>query len=60
MCESMYDTLLHIPEKSKDRLKSRMDLVEMKIRGKLAPQFKRNCNLTWLPPVCYTLTNEEK
>ena len=31
VCESIYGTLLHIPRKTKDGLKSRNDLVEMGI-----------------------------
>ena len=37
VCESIYGTLLHIPGKTKDGLKSRNDLVDMKIRDELAP-----------------------
>ncbi|XP_024043026.1 uncharacterized protein LOC112099786 [Citrus clementina] len=60
VCENIYGTLLYIPGKSKDGLKSRMDLLEMKIRPTLAPQVKGNNNRTWLPPACHTLTKEEK
>lgn len=58
--ESIYGTLLYIPGKSKDGLKSRMDLLEMKIKGKLVPQVKGNNNRTWLASACYILTKEEK
>ena len=40
VCESIYGTLLHIPGKTKDGLKSRNDLVEMGIRDELAPTLK--------------------
>ncbi|XP_024037598.1 uncharacterized protein LOC112097214, partial [Citrus clementina] len=60
VCENIYGTLLHIPGKSKDGLKSRMNHLEMKIRPKLAPHVKGNNNPTWLPPACHTLMKEEK
>ncbi|XP_052291944.1 uncharacterized protein LOC127900769 [Citrus sinensis] len=60
VCENIYGTLLYIPGKSKDGLKSRMDLLEMKIRPTLAPQVKGNNNRAWLPPTCHTLTKEDK
>ncbi|KAK9232680.1 hypothetical protein WN943_022928 [Citrus x changshan-huyou] len=40
VCESIYGTLLHIPGKTKDGLKSKKDLVEMGIRNELAPTLK--------------------
>ena len=52
VCENIYDTLLHIPGKSKDGLKSRMKLLEMKI--------VYIGHRTWLPHACYTLIKEEK
>ena len=36
VCESIYGTLLHISGKTKDGLKSRNDLVDMKIMDELA------------------------
>ena len=59
VCESIYGTMLHIPRKTKDGMKSRMDLVAMKIRDKLAPTVKER-KRTFLPPACYTLTKDEK
>ena len=59
VCESIYGTLLNIPGKTKDGIKSRWDLKVLKIRQKLAPDVKEN-NRTFLPPACYTLTKEEK
>ncbi|KAK9214285.1 hypothetical protein WN944_006278 [Citrus x changshan-huyou] len=59
ICESIYGTLLNIPGKTKDGIKSRWDLKVLKIRQKLAPDVKEN-NRTFLPPACYTLTKEEK
>ncbi|KAK9212492.1 hypothetical protein WN943_001874 [Citrus x changshan-huyou] len=59
VCKSIYGTLLNIPGKTKDGIKSRWDLKVLKIRQKLAPDVKEN-NRTFLPPACYTLTKEEK
>lgn len=57
--KSIYGTLLNISGKTKDGLKSRMDLVALEIRAKLAPDVK-NDKRTFLPPACYTLTREKK
>ena len=59
VCESIYGTLLHIPGKTKDGLKSRNDLVEMRIKDELAQTLKNN-KRTFLPATCYTLTRDEK
>ncbi|KAM6575189.1 hypothetical protein CsatA_023516 [Cannabis sativa] len=58
VCDSLIGTLLNIPGKSKDGIKARKDLVEMKMREKLAPKIMKN--RTYLPPACYTLTKDEK
>ena len=57
--ENIYGTLLHIPRKIKDDLKSRNDLVEMGIMDELAPTLRKN-KRTFLPAACYTLTRDEK
>ncbi|XP_060969620.1 uncharacterized protein LOC115720063 [Cannabis sativa] len=56
--DSLINTLFNIPGRSKDGIKSRLDLKEMGIRGNLHPEIigKR----TFLPPACYALTKEEK
>ena len=59
VCESIYGTLLHISGKTKDGLKSRNDLVDMKIRDELAPTLQKN-KRTFIPAVCYTLRRDEK
>ena len=59
VCKSIYGTLLHILKKTKDGLKLRNDLVEMKIKDELAPTLKKN-KFTFLPVACYTLTRDEK
>ncbi|KAK9198845.1 hypothetical protein WN944_014031 [Citrus x changshan-huyou] len=59
VCESIYGTLLLIPGKTKDGLKSMNDLVEMGIRDELAPTFKNN-KRTFIPAASYTLTRDEK
>ena len=58
VCESIIGTLLDIPGKTKDGLSSRLDLVEMGIRHRLAPEEKGA--RTYLPPACFTLSKEEK
>ncbi|KAM6569727.1 hypothetical protein CsatB_017712 [Cannabis sativa] len=56
--DSLINTLFNIPGRSKDGIKSRLDLKEMGTRGNLHPEIigKR----TFLPPACYALTKEEK
>ena len=51
---SLIDTLLNINEKMKDGLNARLDMIEMNIRGELAPieMGKR----TYLAPACYTMS----
>ena len=58
VCESIIGTLLNVPGKTKDGVKSRLDLVEMGIRPNLAPKF--GLKRTYLPPACYTLSRKEK
>ncbi|XP_028091387.1 uncharacterized protein LOC114291726 [Camellia sinensis] len=58
VCENFIGTLLNIPGKTKDRIHSRLDLVEMGLREELAPQIGEK--RTYLPPACYTLSKEEK
>ncbi len=57
--DSTLGTLLDITSKTKDGLKSRKDLVNMQIRKELHPVDEGNGKV-YLPPACYTLTNEEK
>ncbi|KAL4035640.1 hypothetical protein IC575_004343 [Cucumis melo] len=58
VCMNIVGTLLDIPGKSKDGMNSRLDLVEMNIRPKLAPMVTGN--RTYIPAACYTLSREEK
>ncbi|CAM8999899.1 unnamed protein product [Rhodiola kirilowii] len=58
ICDSLIGTLLNIPGKTKDGLKARLDMLEINIRTKLAPQTEGNC--TYLPPSCTTLSKNEK
>ncbi|RVW72902.1 hypothetical protein CK203_056355 [Vitis vinifera] len=44
--------------KTKDGVKSRLDLLEMGLRPDLAPRF--GLKRTYLPPACYTLSRKEK
>ncbi|CAM8943914.1 unnamed protein product [Rhodiola kirilowii] len=58
ICESLLGTLLNIPKKTKDRVKARLDMFEMNIRTKLAPELRGQ--QTYLPPSCTTLSKSEK
>jgi len=58
MCDSIISTLLNILGKTKDGVKSRLNLVEMSLREKLSPKQKRKN--TYLPSVSYTLSRKEK
>ena len=58
VCESIIDTLLNIPGKTKDGLNSRLDLKDMDIRCELAPRLE--LNQTYPPLACYTLSRMEK
>ena len=58
VCESIIGTVLNIPGKTKDGVKSRLDLLEMGLRPGLAPTF--GLKRTYLPSTCYTLSRKEK
>ncbi|KAL9668326.1 hypothetical protein QQ045_002706 [Rhodiola kirilowii] len=58
ICDSLIGTLLNIPGKTKDGLKARLDMLDMNIRTKLAPQTEGK--RTYLPPSCTTLSKNEK
>lgn len=58
VCANLIGTLLDIPGKTKDGLKTHLDLVELNIRAELAPQLGEK--RTFLPPACYTLSKIEK
>ncbi|TYK11037.1 transposase [Cucumis melo var. makuwa] len=58
VCAHLIGTLLDIPGKTKDGVKSRLDLVELNIRSELAPQVGEK--KIFLPPTCYTLSRAEK
>ncbi|CAM8986864.1 unnamed protein product [Rhodiola kirilowii] len=58
ICESLLGTLLNILGKTKDGVKARLDMVEMNIRTKLAPESRGQ--RTYLPPSCTTLSKSEK
>ena len=58
MCDSLLGNLLNIAGKTKDEVRTRLDLIQMGIQKKLAPKVceKR----TYLPPASFMLTKEEK
>ena len=58
MCNSLLGNLLNIAGKTKDEVRTRLDLIQMGIQKKLAPKVceKR----TYLPPASFMLTKEEK
>jgi hypothetical protein len=57
--DNIIGTLLDMPRKSKDRLKSRTDLVQFVLRPELHPISRPNGKY-FLPPTSYTLTAEKK
>jgi hypothetical protein len=57
--DNIIETLLDMPRKSKDRLKSRTDLVHFELRPEFHPILRPNGKY-FLPPASYTLTAEEK
>ncbi|XP_038700144.1 uncharacterized protein LOC119997302 [Tripterygium wilfordii] len=59
VCDNVLGTLLNDPMKTKDHLKARKDLRDLNIRPELWPQL-RGSSRTYLPPACFTLSNEEK
>ncbi|XP_060957897.1 uncharacterized protein LOC115712281 [Cannabis sativa] len=56
--DSLLNTLFNIPGRSKDGIKSRLDLKELGIRSNLHPQVVGR--RTFLPPACHALTKAEK
>jgi len=58
VCDSLVGTLLNINGKTMDGLNAYLDLIEMNIRGELAPieMGKR----TYFPSTCYTMSKDEK
>jgi hypothetical protein len=57
--EVLVDTLLDIPGTTKDTLKARMDIEEMKLRKDLHHETLENGSKK-LPAACYTLSKQEK
>jgi hypothetical protein len=57
--DSIIGTLLDMSRKKKDRLKSRIDLVQFELRPELHPILRPNGKY-FLLPASYTLTIEEK
>ena len=53
VCESIIGPLLDTPRKTKYNLASRLDLVEMRVRSELAPQFSEK--QPYFPTACYNL-----
>ncbi|CAM8916823.1 unnamed protein product [Rhodiola kirilowii] len=58
ICECLLGTLLNIPRKTKYGVKTRLDMLEMNIRTKLAPELRGQ--RTYLPLSCTTLSKSEK
>ncbi|KAK7279834.1 hypothetical protein RJT34_24892 [Clitoria ternatea] len=58
VCDSVIGTLLNIQGKTKDRVSSRQDMVDMGIRDSLAPITIGQ--RTYLPPACHTLSKNER
>ncbi|GKD44119.1 putative transposon, En/Spm-like protein, partial [Tanacetum coccineum] len=58
VAESIVETLLHVPGKTKDGLNARLDLAELGVKPELFAM--QDEDKTTLPPAGYTLTNAEK
>ncbi|XP_074299841.1 uncharacterized protein LOC141631013 [Silene latifolia] len=58
VCDNIINTLLNVPNKSKDNAAARKDMMDMKIRPELAPQ--EDGLRTYLPPAAHTLSKKEK
>jgi hypothetical protein len=58
ICDSILGTLLEMDGKSKDSLKARLDLQDMKIRKDQHPEVGKH--KYELPKACYALTKEER
>ena len=54
VCDSLLGTLLNILGKTKARIGTRLDLIEMSVRKELT--LKDGEKRTYLPPACFTLT----
>ncbi|XP_071727959.1 uncharacterized protein [Rutidosis leptorrhynchoides] len=59
VCESIVGMLMNIDGKTKDHLKSRRDLEEIKIRGDLHPVPLPNGKV-YLPPACFSMDKNDK
>jgi hypothetical protein len=57
--DSIIGTLLDMPRKSKDGMKSRTDLVQFELTPELHPISRPNGKY-FLPPASYTLTAKKK
>jgi len=58
ICDSLIGTLLNINEKTKNGINVCLYLIKMNIQGELGPiQMGKH---TYLPPVCYTISKDEK
>ena len=58
VCHSLLGTLFNILGKLKDVIGTRLDLIELSVRKKLAPNVGEK--RTYLPPACFMLTKEKK
>ncbi|XP_074300759.1 uncharacterized protein LOC141632075 [Silene latifolia] len=56
VCDNIINTLLNVPNKSKDNKAARKDMMDMKIRPELAPQEKGTSS--YLPPAAHTLSKK--
>ncbi|XP_024190092.1 uncharacterized protein LOC112194062 [Rosa chinensis] len=58
VCESVIDTLLNMPSKTKDSVAARLDMVDIGVRLDLGPDIGEK--KTYLPAAPYTLSRVEK
>ncbi|CAN1129852.1 hypothetical protein LINPERHAP2_LOCUS5479 [Linum perenne] len=59
VCDNILWTLLNVNGRSKDSVKSRLDLQLMGIRGELHPQ-RHESGKMYVPPACFTLSAKER
>ena len=59
VCESLIDTLLNIPWKTKDGENAMLDMVAMRIQESLKP-ISEDEKMTFLPIACYTLSRSKQ
>ena len=60
VCDSLIGTLLNIKGKTKDGIKARMEMKDIKMRPELHPREQDGGKKLLLPPTCFTRSKQEK